>query len=794
MAERRWIRGRPGRLLPLFVLLLGMSTVFFFVGDRGHFYRNAWNPSDHFHWTSSQHLTIAVNLSHSHNFLGFESQSADIDGNIVYSDAYNRFPPIGYVLIKLVTLPFGDDLSNRIYAAQMLMLIFFVGTAVLAHLTLCRLTSHRWIASAATLMVFSSTPFLHFNDMILTELMPDIFGFALTFHGITIFVQEGRFRQLVIKSCLALLIGWHVMALLFTFIFLSLLKEIIQVRRTKISNDSFNWAALSQYFVLGFVALGISILIFIYNIGNEYYALNIRELSRFGLSDLPSFRSILYRTGLSQEVASGKALDVSFFKDQFARIGLMSVPFGWSGLSSSYSSAIWKVFEERDFYIGIVVVGICIVGIFLVRHRLLVMTAVFAGFVWAIPMYRNVIQHEYDALFYVGIPLCFYSLVLLLIQKYLPGRFMPLVSVSALSVFVFSSYRIGYTDRNDREVEFHRSVVKDFDVIRKYTGGKNIFIPVIDRSEEIVELIGARYGFHYYLSGNRIIFRDSVCNGAADMVDFMIQTRWDDIPGLLTPENQKFFLYNGEMYEEYIDKLIGQGPAVRGDFNVYLTDDRKLVYVSDRCYRSDLESVFLHAPILVTIYPVATGDSADSALVYEFTSFDLTEYLMIDTKRHVAIYDLPDYDIASISTEQYTEEGRIWSGSFFGPEHRVDVDLSQLADQTVASRKPVIRDRFDVYLTDDRNLMYLRESCDNGDISDMFFVHVIPVDFKDLPEHRRQYAFDNLDFVFVDHGTKDAQRCAAVIELPDYDIVSIRTGQYTNQGQVWQNEFGLDDG
>lgn len=794
MAERQWIRGRPGRFLPLSVLLLGMSTVFFFVSDRGYFYRNAWNPSDHFHWTSSQHLTIAVNLSLSHNLLGFESQSAGIDGDIVYSDAYNRFPPVGYILIKLVTLPFGDDLSNRIYAAQMLMLIFFVGTAVLAYLTLCRLISHRWIASAATLMVFSSTLFLHFNDMILTELMPDIFGFALTFHGITIFVQEGRFRQLVIKSCLALLIGWHVMALLFTFIILSLLKEIIQVRRTKISDDSFNWAALSQYFVLGFVTLSISILIFIYNIGNEYYALNIRELGRFGLSDLPSFRSILYRTGLSQEVASGKALDIPFFEDQFARIGLMSIPFGWSGLSSSYSSEIWQVYGERNFYVGIAVVGVCVVGAFLVRHRLLAMTAALAGFVWAIPMYRNVIQHEYDAVFYVGIPLFFYSLVLFTIRRYLSERLMPLVSLAALSVFIFSSYRMGYTDRNYEEVEFHKSVVKDFDIIRKYTGGRNILIPVRDKSEEIVELIGARYGFHYYLSGNRILFRDSACNEGADIIDFMIQTRRNNIPGLLTPENREFFLYSREMYEEYIDKLIGQGPVVRGDFDVYLTDDRELMYVSDRCYESDLESVFLHDPILLTIYPVDTGDSADSAIVYELDSSNLTENLIIDAERHIIIFDLPDYDIASISTGQYTEEGRIWDGSFFGPEHRVDVVLSQLADQMVASREPVIRDRFDVYLTDDRNLMYLRESCDNGDISDMFFVHVIPVDFKDLPEHRRQYSFDNLDFAFVDRGTKDGRRCAAVIELPDYGIASIRTGQYTDQGRTWQNEFGLDDG
>ena len=783
-----------GLILPFIVLLVGILTVLFFVSDRGYFYRNAWDPSDHFHWTSSQHLTIAVNLSPIHHFLGFEGQSVDVEGNIIYSNTYNRFPPIGYILIKLVTLPFGDDLSNRIYAAQVLMLLFFMGTAVLAYLILCRLTSHRWIASAATLMVFSSTRFLQFNDMILTELIPDIFGFALTFYGIVIFVQEGRFRQLVVKSCLSLLIGWHVMALLSTFIFLSLLKKVIQIRRVKMASASLSWAALSRYFILGFIALSIGVLILTYNIGNEYYALNIREMSQLGLSDLPSFRSILYRTGLSQEIASGKALDVPFFEDQFARIGLMSIPFGWSGLSSSYSNEIWQVVEEQNFYIGIVVVGVCITGVFLVRHRLLAMTAVFAGFVWAIPMYRNVIQHEYDALFYVGIPLLFYSLMLLVIRKYLFEGLMPLVSFIALFIFIFSSYRMGYTDRNDEEVEFHKSVVGDFDVIREYTGGRNILIPVRDKSEEIVELVGARYAFHYYLSGSRILFRDSGCSGEADIIDFTIQTRRDEVPGLLTPENQKFFLYDRKMYEERIDRLVEQRPVVQGDFDVYLTEDRELIYISDRCFESDLDSVFLRLPISVTIYPVNIENLSDPVLVYELDSSNLTEHMVVDTKRHVIIFDLPDYDIASISTGQYTEEGRIWGGRFFGPEHEIDVYLSQLADQIVAFREPVIRDHFNVYLTDGRNLIYLREPCNNGDISDAFFVHVIPVDSKDLPEHRRQYAFDNLDFVFVDHGTRAGQKCAAMIELPDYDIAYVRTGQYTSQGQTWRSEFDFDGG
>ena len=540
-------------ILPLALLITGLSTVFIFVSDRGLFYRNTWNPSSHFHWTSSHHLTIATNFSLSHHFLGFEGQSLDAEGDVVYSNAYNRFPPGGYVLIKLVTLLAGDDLSNRIYAAQMLILVFFVGSAVLIYCSMCRLGLNRWVASTAILMVFSSTPFLSYNDMILTELWPDLFGVVLAFNGMIIFVKEGRFRQLVVKACIAVLLGWHVLALLVTFLFLCLVKKMIQVCNRKTIRLSLSLIASSRYCILGVVTLALGALIFAYNIGNEYYALNIREMRHLSIADLPSLRSILYRTGLSQEVASGKSLDLSFFEGQFARIGLMSVPFIWSGFLSAYSSENWEFIETQNFYLGVLVVGVCVIGIFKMRQRLLATTAVVFGFCWAIPMYRNTIQHEYDSIFYVGIPLIFYTLLLLLFRKWVSEGLVPFVSVISLLIFVLSSYRMGYTDRNEKAVEFHRSMVEDFDVIRDFTRDKNVRLPVRNNDEEIMEFVGARYGFHYYLSESNLVFALSDCDRRLDEVDYMIQTRRLDVPGSLTPNNQMMFLYDNDIFGQYTD-------------------------------------------------------------------------------------------------------------------------------------------------------------------------------------------------------------------------------------------------
>ena len=770
---------------PLYLLLIGMSTVLIFIG-RGNFYRNTLEYTNRYGANASHYLTIAVNFSFSHHLLGFLSQSVDAEGNIIYNHPYNRFPPGSYVLIKLVTLPFGDDLSSRIYAAQVLMLGFFIGAAILAYWSLSRLISSRWIASTVTLMTFSSSLLILYNDIIVTELMPDLFGCMLTFHGIVVFLQEGRFRQLLIKSCIAVLLGWHVLALLFTFIILSQIKEFILNQRVKTVRDSVVSVFVSRYFVLGAVTLGLGMLIIAYNIGNEYYALNIREIRGLALSDLPSINSILRRTGIDSE----EALDLAFFRLQFIRIGIMSSPL------------IWTEFLEFDLprglvgsieytIIGIFVVIVCIVGVFIVRHKLLAMTALLTGFCWSIPMYAYTIAHAHEVLFYVGISLLFYTLVLLLIRK--GSSDMPLASCVALMVFVSSSYRIGYINRDGSVVEFHEIVIEDFDVIREFTGGRVTLFPTRDMYIEHLRLWGGGGGKHdgsiyYYLAGGVIVFNKYECDRSLDKVDFMIQARRDKGPGLLTPDNQMMFLYDRYLHEERLDKLEEETePVFQSDFDIYLTDNRELVFISDRCDQNNPESKLMGSPIVLRVYPVHIEDLPDSEPDYELFILDFIAYRVMDTKRHVMAFDLPDYDVASISVEQLTDEG-IWNLRFFGPEHVVDSDLSRRVDQAVVSREPIISDDFDVYFTDDGYLVYVREPCHSSDITEDFFVHVIPVDLKELPEHRKQYEFDNLDFTFFDRGFKDGEKCAAMIKVPDYDIANIRTGQYNDEGPIWQSE------
>ena len=117
----------------------------------------------------------------------------------------------------------------------------------------------------------------------------------------------------------------------------------------------------------------------------------------------------------------------------------------------------------------------------------------------------------------------------------------------------------------------------------------------------------------------------------------------------------------------------------------------------------------------------------------------------------------------------------------------------------VGDSPPVIRSDWDVYLVGN-SLLYKKEQCGPEDAEPRFFLHLDPVDMNDLPSHRKQYGFDNLDFAFRDHRHRliKGEVCAAVRELPDYAIAAIRTGQYTGEGQIWTGSFNVvepsDDG
>ena len=130
-----------------------------------------------------------------------------------------------------------------------------------------------------------------------------------------------------------------------------------------------------------------------------------------------------------------------------------------------------------------------------------------------------------------------------------------------------------------------------------------------------------------------------------------------------------------------------------------------------------------------------------------------------------------------------------WRFDETGYRANVNRYLNELTEE---SGELVASDAFDVYV-DGRTLVYIREPCVPADTEAWFFLHVDPDDPADLLEERQQYGFENLDFIFDRQATRFEEKCLTTVDLPDYGIARIRTGQYDDTGQLWSAEFTLPE-
>ena len=438
------------------------------------------------------------------------------------------------------------------------MLLLFVGTGVIAFWLLCRLFYNQWIALAATLLSLSSYYFLYYNDMISNEVAIDLFFVVTVSHSIALFLQESRFQQLVIKSCLSLLFGWHVYGLLIVFITLGMAREAFHgFKNSKdIGCQNANFTRLltrvrgvaarvvtSRYMAMAAITVAWGTLVLIYNFVREYSALNSTVSTP--LTSLPSFQSMLGRIGLDTSLHSDKDLEMTmlptFMRQQLGRIGVLSTPFSFGKilLRFGHEVQLWAF----SLYTGIVV-AVCMVGAVLVRHKMLITTLIFSGFGWALPMRYNAHAHDYEAIFYFGIPLIFFVICGRAYERLLPKHIWLLVIV-ALATFAISAFQMSQIGYDTEDSEYHEAIITDFDVIRRVTFGENVIVPSLNKYSPLIDFTGVRHGLDYYLHGSGIILQDDPFIEEVRLPRYIIRrTKLDNVSGLLTPQNRLVFLYD----------------------------------------------------------------------------------------------------------------------------------------------------------------------------------------------------------------------------------------------------------
>lgn len=106
----------------------------------------------------------------------------------------------------------------------------------------------------------------------------------------------------------------------------------------------------------------------------------------------------------------------------------------------------------------------------------------------------------------------------------------------------------------------------------------------------------------------------------------------------------------------------------------------------------------------------------------------------------------------------------------------------------------LIRSEYEVWVNRKTNrLLYLKTPCREEDTRARFFLHVWPVDAGDMLPPRTRAGHENADFFFNEYGMRYEGTCTAVRELPDWDIAYVRTGQFTDDGRIWDAEFSFDE-
>ena len=228
--------------------------------------------------------------------------------------------------------------------------------------------------------------------------------------------------------------------------------------------------------------------------------------------------------------------------------------------------------------------------------------------------------------------------------------------------------------------------------------------------------------------------------------------------------------------------------AAHSDFSVYW-DGGRVIYLREPCAQRDIDARFL-----LHIYP-SDGSALRNERGFVNADFDFAANGALFEGKCVGIVDLPDYGIERIVTGQHISGAQVW---------RVDVgpdSVSELGEYADAYRAAVAGEygaaaaqaEFGVYRAGDR-LVYIKESCEAGDVDARFFLHIIPANAADLAAGRAESGFDNMDFWFADEGAAFEGKCVAVAELPGYAIDQIRTGQYVSgEGVVWRVEFGWEE-
>jgi hypothetical protein len=381
-------------------------------------------------------MALSRSLFVEHRGLMFNQRSVREDGSLAY-DAYNRFPLFPFLLTGAAARIGGSDLARQLYFSRQAMNLFFILAMVFAFVTINGILRQPLISVSIVLMAFSSHFVLYYHDLVFND-VPALFGCILVFYLVSRSRNGIRLPLAAGIAAVAVSTGWQAVFALAAWLIVDGM-HVWHTRReqgirlgTMMHRPAFS--AFAAGVIWGGAVLGLQLL-------NEWTHVG------GSIARLPTLVSFLARSGLKGHQRLSSLPGVAwgpFLLSQARRVWLMILPFNLP-FSIPVSGFIGDLFTQgaaalarhaRDWRLVISLAGLAAVLLALfaqaglaVRRRLLdwriAAAWVLCGAFWALSMRHYVAFHDFESIFYIGVPFVLY------LAFFLQARFVRHVRIAA---------------------------------------------------------------------------------------------------------------------------------------------------------------------------------------------------------------------------------------------------------------------------------------------------------------------------------------------------------------------------
>ncbi len=649
-------RARAAAAAPLLVLAGCLAAVLAFAGAGGRFSRPVAGEA-------AATLARTANLAAETRFVGFTRRTLEPDpGSTLDSIGDSILDSTGgaeaFVLdndhalgaglaLRLaaahlggpdgVLAPrFGDEHRAREVAVRVALAGFWCLAAFLAYLSLVRLLGRRWVALGATLLAFSSFAGGAW-DAVSLEGSPALCGFLLAFHGMVVFVREGRFRRLLLQYAAASFLTFSAAALALPF---AAVGFCLEARRRRNEDPPGRdggrrppgreqWASANRYLAFGAFALVCWGVVAGSNRANEW-ALRADGAKLIAAPTVPAGEEsrVVPGTGTGEGEGAGSASEhgsgTASGREALRRVAGALVPYAAASRGGG-GDGPWLLPAVALATLG------GVVGAALSRRRRLLLPLALSGLV---PAVWPGAAGGFDPSASFGLSLALGSLVGLAADRFLRARSVgreggreeataPALRVPgalavglSAAVFLLSGHRAGSVPNPGEPVAlagFEERVAGDFREIRRRlrrraAGASSRTIPASQRARAarrhlrpsaagavfvpaaLREVLGGADAVAWRLGGSVLAERPA----ARGLAEFVLTADGDRGPGLLTPDNREVFLHHRAAFDGELDRMIAAAgaPRIRGEYDLHL-DGGQVLYVREGCRPEDREGLFV---------------------------------------------------------------------------------------------------------------------------------------------------------------------------------------------------------